>query len=128
LRKAHVCAERHDHSRACARKEKGGYHLPLGQTRRASLGRRTGEERQSFIAALSADGRLVAAIDTRGDVVHVWDAVTGAPVAEIRTDGLESPGLAFSPDGRWLAATGGSDAWRSANSTFFTSSMPTFRV
>jgi serine/threonine protein kinase len=71
--------------------------------------RRDGARLRYFIAALSPDGRLVAAIDTRGDVAHVWDAVTGAPVAEIRNDGLEFPGLAFSPDGSWLATTGGSD-------------------
>jgi WD40 repeat protein/serine/threonine protein kinase len=71
--------------------------------------RRNGATLRYFIAALSPDGRLVAAIDTRGDVAHVWDAVTGTPVAEIRNDGLEFPGLAFSPDGHWLATTGGGD-------------------
>jgi len=71
--------------------------------------RRDGATLRYFIAALSPDGRLVAAIDTRGDVAHVWDAVTGAPVAEIRNDGLEFPGLAFSPEGCWLATTGGGD-------------------
>ncbi|HEX7836447.1 MAG TPA: hypothetical protein VF469_03240, partial [Kofleriaceae bacterium] len=71
--------------------------------------RRDGAKLRYFIAALSPDSRLVAAIDTRGDVAHVWDTVTGAPVAEIRNDGLEWPGLAFSPDGSWLATTGGND-------------------
>jgi WD40 repeat protein/serine/threonine protein kinase len=71
--------------------------------------RHDGPKLRYFAAALSPDGRLVAAIDTRGDVAHVWDAVSGAPVAEIRNDGLEFPGLAFSPDGCWLATTGGSD-------------------
>jgi hypothetical protein len=63
----------------------------------------------STIVALSSDGKLVAAIGAKGDVAHVWDAITGALVAEIRNDGPDSSGLAFSPDGRWLATTGGSD-------------------
>jgi WD40 repeat protein len=71
--------------------------------------RRDGARLHYFIAALSPGSRLVAAIDTRGDVAHVWDAITGAPVAEIRNDGRQWPGLAFSPDGCWLATTGGND-------------------
>jgi len=71
--------------------------------------RRDGARLRYFIAALSPDGRLVAAINTQGDVAHVWDAATGAPVAEIHNDGLVFPGLAFSNDGHWLAATGGGD-------------------
>jgi WD40 repeat protein/serine/threonine protein kinase len=71
--------------------------------------RRDGARLRYFVAALSPDSRFIAAIDTRGDVAHVWDAVTGTPVAEIRNDGLEFPGLAFSPDGSWLATTGGGD-------------------
>jgi len=84
----------------------------------------TRDDRQSpdyFVGALSADGRLVAAIDAAGAVVHVWDAVTGAPLAKLRNDPMDFPGLAFSSDGRWLAATGGNDVrvfdthtWRSA--------------
>jgi YD repeat-containing protein len=71
--------------------------------------RKGGTRLRYFIAALSPDGRLVAAIDTQGDVAHVWDAATGALVAEIHNDGLVFPGLAFSHDGHWLAATGGGD-------------------
>ncbi|TMQ06402.1 MAG: hypothetical protein E6J90_46330, partial [Deltaproteobacteria bacterium] len=71
--------------------------------------RAKGARLRYYIVALSSDGKLVAAIDAKGDVAHVWDAITGALVAEIRNDGLESSGLAFSPDGRWLATTGGSD-------------------
>ena len=40
-------------------------------------------------------------------MVHVWDAVTGAPLAELRNDPMEFSGLTFSSDGHWLAATGG---------------------
>ncbi|HEX7836194.1 MAG TPA: WD40 repeat domain-containing protein, partial [Kofleriaceae bacterium] len=82
--------------------------------------RHDGARLRYFIAALSPDGRLVAAIDTKGDVAHVWEAATGAPVAEIRNDGLGSPDIAFSLDGNWLATTGGDNVrvldartWRS---------------
>jgi WD40 repeat protein/serine/threonine protein kinase len=71
--------------------------------------RRDGSKQHYFMVALSSDGRLVAAINTRGDVAHVWDAMTGAPLAELHNDGLEFPGLAFSPNGRWLVTTGGGD-------------------
>jgi WD40 repeat protein len=83
--------------------------------------RHDGARLRYFIAALSPDGRIVAAIDTKGDVAHVWDAITGILVAEIRNDGLGSPGIAFSADGHWLATTGGNDVrvldartWRQA--------------
>ncbi|HEX8113025.1 MAG TPA: serine/threonine-protein kinase [Kofleriaceae bacterium] len=83
--------------------------------------RHDGARLRYFIAALSPDGRLVAAIDTKGDVAHVWDAIAGILIAEIRNDGLGSPGIAFSADGRWLATTGGNDVrvldartWRQA--------------
>jgi WD40 repeat protein/serine/threonine protein kinase len=59
--------------------------------------------------ATSPDGRLVAAIDTRGDVANLWDATTGERLAVIRNDASEFPALAFSADGRWLATTGGDD-------------------
>jgi len=82
------------------------------------------DDRQSpdyFVGALSADGRLVAAIDAAGSMAHVWDAVTGAALAKLPNDPMDFPGLAFSSDGRWLAATGGNDVrvfdthtWRSA--------------
>jgi WD40 repeat protein/serine/threonine protein kinase len=69
--------------------------------------RRDGVRLRYFIAALSPDGKLVAALDAKGNVAHVWDTITGALVADIRNDGMESPSLAFSSDGRWLATTGG---------------------
>ncbi len=63
-----------------------------------------------FIAAVSSDGRLVAAIDTTGAVAHVWDARSGAPLAELRNDAANFPSIAFSADSRWLATSGGNDA------------------
>ena len=37
----------HDHSRACAQEEERRYHQPLGQARRASVGRRTRQRAQA---------------------------------------------------------------------------------
>jgi WD40 repeat protein len=62
-----------------------------------------------FVMALSSDGRLVSAIDAAGAEVHVWDTTTGAPLAKLRADAMDFPGLAFSADGHWLAVTGGND-------------------
>jgi WD40 repeat protein len=82
---------------------------------------RRGSARPRYYAvAMSPGGKLVAAIDTKGEVAHVWDAGTGAPIAEIRNDASEFPALAFSADGRWLATTGGDDvrvfdAWTRAH-------------
>lgn len=70
---------------------------------------------------LSANGKLVAAIDTKGEAAHVWDMTTGALLAEIPNDGSDFPAIAFSSDCRWLATTGGDDvrvvdtrAWNTA--------------
>jgi serine/threonine protein kinase len=60
-----------------------------------------------FTAEMSPDGRLVAAIDTTGAVVHVWDAGTGAVLAQLAGKGMDWPSLAFSRDGRWFATGGG---------------------
>jgi len=71
--------------------------------------RRDGRLRGYFDAVISGDGKLVAAIDTKGAVAHVWDADTGIPLAELRNDASEFPTIAFSADGRWLATSGGDD-------------------
>jgi serine/threonine protein kinase len=61
--------------------------------------------------ALSPDDKLVAAIEMRGAVAHVWDAGTGVSLAELRDDAPSgSPSLAFSCDGHWLAMSSGNDA------------------
>jgi WD40 repeat protein/serine/threonine protein kinase len=72
--------------------------------------RADGKPARFFALALSPDGRLVAAIDTAGAVAHVWDAVSGAPLAELRNDASDFPSIAFSADSRWLATSGGDDA------------------
>jgi len=61
------------------------------------------------LVAISPDNRLIAAIDWFGKVVHVWDACTGARLADLSGDGAEFPSLAFAADGSWLATGGGDD-------------------
>jgi WD40 repeat protein/serine/threonine protein kinase len=68
-----------------------------------------GRPSRYFVAALSPNGRLVAAIDTVGTVAHVWDAVSGVSLAELRNDASDFPSIAFSADARWLATSGGDD-------------------
>jgi WD40 repeat protein len=71
--------------------------------------RNDGTPSDYFVVAISFDGRFVSAIDAAGSVAHVWEATTGAPLAALRNDSMEFPGVAFSSDGRWLATTGGND-------------------
>ncbi|MEO7729902.1 MAG: protein kinase, partial [Kofleriaceae bacterium] len=75
-----------------------------------------------FALAVSPDGRLVAAADSAGSSVRIWDATSGASVAELHEGptSLAFPRLAFSADG-WLATSGGGEArifdvrtWRQA--------------
>jgi WD40 repeat protein len=63
----------------------------------------------SFRAAVSPDGRLVAAMDASGSLASVWDIERGERIAELRNRGADVPRLAFSADG-WLATTGGEEA------------------
>jgi WD40 repeat protein len=62
-----------------------------------------------YRAAISPDGRLVAAMDAGGGVTRVWDTERGALVAELRSRPANLPGLVFSANG-WLAMTGGEEA------------------
>jgi WD40 repeat protein/serine/threonine protein kinase len=68
-----------------------------------------GKRLRYFMVKVSPDGKLVAAIDMTGAVAHVWNASTGDPVAELSNDASDSPDLAFSFDGHWLATSGGND-------------------
>jgi WD40 repeat protein/serine/threonine protein kinase len=71
--------------------------------------RSDGKPSDYYIAAISPDGKLVAAIDAAGGSAHVWDSVTSAPLAQLRNDGSGFPSIAFSADGHWLATSGGDD-------------------
>jgi WD40 repeat protein len=74
------------------------------------LQRRSARSSADFYrAAVSPDGRFVAAIEVGGSTTHVWNAESGELVAELSNRGAGFPGLAFSPDG-WLAITGGDEA------------------
>ena len=61
-----------------------------------------------YRAAMTRDGKLIAAIDESGALVDVWDAATGAVITEMRGHGGDFSNLAFSPDG-WLATTEGDE-------------------
>jgi WD40 repeat protein/serine/threonine protein kinase len=79
-----------------------------------------GRPNDYFVGALSADGRFVSAMDSKGAIAHVWYTATGALLAELPNNAAKFPSLAFSPDGLWLATSGGNDVrvfdtktWRS---------------
>ncbi len=71
--------------------------------------RADGKPSRYFALALSPDGRLVAAIDTAGTMAHVWDAMSGSPLAKLRNDTADFPSIAFSADSHWLATSGGNN-------------------
>src|SRR5262249_20614728 len=56
------------------------------------------------LPAISADGRLVAAVRVDGpNEFAIWDAQSGDAVTRLRGHDRYVTGLAFSPDGKWLA-------------------------
>jgi WD40 repeat protein/serine/threonine protein kinase len=59
------------------------------------------------VAAIS--GNMVTAMDGTGTSLHVWDTRTGEQLATLSGDGAERASIAWSKDGRWLAASGGDD-------------------
>ena len=66
-----------------------------------------GRSMRLALEAVSPDDRVIAAIDHLGGVAMAWDTATGAELAELPLDSAEWPLIAFSADGRWLAAGGG---------------------
>jgi eukaryotic-like serine/threonine-protein kinase len=58
---------------------------------------------QLYASAWAADGRTLALAKSNGRI-EVWDAATGAKRFEVKLGGLIREELAFSPDGRRLAA------------------------
>ncbi|HEX3478995.1 MAG TPA: protein kinase [Kofleriaceae bacterium] len=78
----------------------------------ASLRRQTPSDSLAYFAlAMPSRGSAVAAIDSTGTVVDVWDLHTGALLQEmVRNDwSTRLPSLQFSRDGAWLATTAGGD-------------------
>lgn len=57
--------------------------------------------------ALSVHGDRVAAVGSKGAVAAAWDMSTGAVLVDLQLPPANWPSIAFSADGRWLAATGG---------------------
>jgi len=71
--------------------------------------RRDGKTSRYFAVAISPDGRVVVGIDMMGEETHVWDAAAGTPLMVLPNDASGFPSVAFSPDGHWLATSGGND-------------------
>jgi WD40 repeat protein/serine/threonine protein kinase len=69
-----------------------------------------GKDAHYGMAAMSPDGKVVAAIDVGGTLADVWDADTGHLIIEFpNAGGGLSTSLAFSQNGEWLATCGGGD-------------------
>ena len=67
------------------------------------------------VIAVSPDGGLVATGSHSGAGAKIWEASTGKPVHELLVNTNNSTNVAFSPDGRRLAASGGlwdTETWR----------------
>jgi len=86
------------------------WELSTGTLVRALTAQRPGRSpAHYFMAAMSPDGRVVAAINAAGTLADVWDASTGDVLGELPNATGASPSLAFSQDGAWLATCGGDD-------------------
>ena len=63
----------------------------------------------SAAAAFARNGQWLATAGRDG-VVHLWDAITGRPLHELKGHDDEVSSLAWSRDGRWLVSAAGNDA------------------
>jgi len=68
----------------------------------------------SFAVAFSPDGRMLASADIKNPAIRLWNVAAGKQVRQLtlsyphapKNDWVEPHGVAFSPDGRLLAASG----------------------
>jgi WD40 repeat protein/serine/threonine protein kinase len=77
--------------------------------------REDGKDANYAMAAMSPDGKVVAAIDFYGLLTHVWDANTSELLKELQAPPAAPGGggsrsqVFFSPAGEWLATSSGGD-------------------
>jgi WD40 repeat protein len=71
------------------------------------------ELRVGPVLAFAPDGKVLATAGP-GRQVTLWDVVTGQQRAALPVDVGQFRGLAFSPDGSALAASGDQGLWRAA--------------
>jgi RNA polymerase sigma factor (sigma-70 family) len=77
--------------------------LPKGAlVRMGSIRLRHGDGATSV--AISPDGRVVASSRRNGGPIYLWDAATGRELRRVGDDALLKGAVAFSPDGKLLAA------------------------
>ncbi len=80
--------------------------LPAGALVRLGT-QRYRHEGETFSLAFSPDNKIVAAGASDGKV-YLWETNTGKRIRRLDVGGFNScyPGIAFAPDGKWLAITG----------------------